>query len=247
MPVDLHDPRALEALVELRALGVAGRNFYARADGGNAPYHARLPGSTEALLLREGAASRLVAADQALRAAGFSLFVLDAYRPIATQRSIWDFFIRLFRARNPGRPAHAIEADTLRFVSDPRDFDRDDARTWPLHATGGAVDVMLMDESGALDLGTAFDDATDAAGTAWFEQRLLDGECPPDDARLAARRVLYWSMREAGFTNYANEWWHYDFGNQMHIFTLRALGEQTGAQAAWYGYVDPPPAADPRP
>ncbi|MCG4287414.1 D-alanyl-D-alanine dipeptidase, partial [Lactobacillaceae bacterium KNUT 0156] len=28
------------------------------------------------------------------------------------------------------------------------------------------------------------------------------------------RRLLYHVMTQAGFTNYIEEWWHFDYGNQ---------------------------------
>jgi D-alanyl-D-alanine dipeptidase len=63
------------------------------------------------------------------------------------------------------------------------------------------------------------------------------GQIGSDDPRLLNRRLLYWTMREAGFTNYPYEYWHYDYGDQMYVLTLRSLGKQDIA-SAWYSYID---------
>ena len=54
-------------------------------------------------------------------------------------------------------------------------------------------------------MGTAFDAFTPLAATA-----ALEGEdCPV----AANRRLLYTAMTAVGFTNYPEEWWHYDYGD----------------------------------
>ena len=78
-----------------------------------------------------------------------------------------------------------------------------------VHSTGGAVDLTIVDPEGReLDMGTGFDDFSDAANTAYFEkngsQEIRDN-----------RRLLYNVMLAAGFTNYPSEWWHYDFGDRF--------------------------------
>ena len=241
IPLDLNDPRSREPLVELRTLGVRGENYYHRADGANAPYNTRLEGSIPDLLLRDGAALRLVRADRSLQARGLRLFVMDAYRPIATQRKIWDFMFDHFRRSEPPLTPREVEAETLKFVSDPRSFDPADPQSTPLHATGGAVDLTLTGLDGeAIDMGTPFDDPSERADLCWFEEKARARELDADDPRLLGRRILYWSLRDVGFTNYPREWWHYDLGNAMHILALRMLGGPQTPAKAWYGYVEPP-------
>ena len=184
--------------------------------------------------------AKLVAqVDQGLKPHGLGLYVLDGYRPIITQVGLWQHFWDHFARKEPRFGEAEIEIETKKFVSDPRAFDRADARTWPLHATGGAVDLTLCDAGGELlDLGTPFDDPSDKAATAYFEMRLREGAITEGDRRLLNRRILYWAMRDAGFTNYLYEWWHFDLGNQMYILSLGLLGERT-PPAAWYGYIEP--------
>ena len=242
IPVDSRDARAAEKLIDVRALGVRGHNFYAQPDSSNAFYDWPIEGAISGLLLRESVAKLVAQVDQALKPHGLALYVLDGYRPIATQVGLWQHFWDHF-ARGDSKLTEAeIEMETKKFVSDPRGFDRADPRTWPLHATGGAVDLTLCDAGGELlDLGTPFDDPSDKAATAYFEMRLAEGAIGDDDPRLLNRRALYWSMRDAGFTNYVYEWWHFDWGNQMYILSSALLGQPT-ATSAWYGYIEPAPA-----
>lgn len=240
VPVDLADPRAWEKLVDMRELGVRCDNYYARTDGDNAPYNQAIEGAISGVLLRESVAARVVQANATLAEAGAALCLLDGYRSIATQSGLWRFFWDYIAKSDPSLTKAEIERQTLTYVSDPRGFDRDNPHTWPLHSTGGAVDLTLCDASGALlDLGTGFDAPTAMTATAWFEEALARGEIAPRDARLLARRTLYWTMREAGFTNYINEWWHFDWGDQLYVFTLDLMGEPLQSGAAWYGYTEP--------
>lgn len=240
IPVDLGDPRAGEKLVDMRELGVHCENYYARADGNNSPYNQAIKGAIPSVLLRESVAARVARANASLAESGLAFHVLDGYRSIATQVGLWHFFWDYIAKRKPSLTEAEIERQTLTYVSDPRGFSRDDPRTWPLHSTGGAVDLTLCDASGELlDLGTGFDAPTEMAATAWFEEALARGEIAPGDARLCHRRTLYWTMREAGFTNYINEWWHFDWGDQLYVFTLDLMGEPLQSGAAWYGYTEP--------
>ena len=45
---------------------------------------------------------------------------------------------------------------------------------------------------------------------------------------LGNRRLLYHVMVSAGFTNYPDEWWHFDYGNQNWAL-------MSGRKAAVYG------------
>jgi D-alanyl-D-alanine dipeptidase len=240
VPFDPLDPRAREKLVDVRELGLRGHNFYARPDDSNTFYDQPIQGAIPQLFLRESVARLLVGVNDGLTRYGLGLYVLDGYRPIETQAGLWKHFWDHFARTEPRLSETEIEQKTRTFVSDPRFFDRSDPRSWPLHATGAAVDLTLCDHAGRLlDLGTPFDDPTDKAATAYFEGCLQRREIGEDDPRLVNRRILYWSMRDAGFTNYLYEWWHFDWGNQMHVATMALLGEPLSSGTAWYGYTEP--------
>ncbi|MFZ4585481.1 MAG: M15 family metallopeptidase [Acidimicrobiia bacterium] len=77
-----------------------------------------------------------------------------------------------------------------------------------------------------LDMGTAFDEMTDLAHADYFAVPRPE---IPDQAQIQRNRSLLRNAMEAvGFTQYDDEWWHYNFGNQM-------WAEANGAPAAIYG------------
>ena len=236
MPIDETDPRGAEPLVLLRDYGLAGDNYYCR-EAGNPPYDGPIEGAIERLLSRKGVADRLVSVNDRLRAIDLELYILDAYRPIECQRGIWDFFWRRFSRELPRCPARALQEIVGRYVSDPRRFDVGDPSTWPVHITGGAVDLTMRRRSTGLivDMGTHIDDAGARSHTDFFERRQLAGNAE-EAAPLTYRRVLYWHMVEAGFTNYPYEYWHYDYGDQMHAL-LQARGHAARAPTAFYGFI----------
>ena len=237
VPVDRADPRAAEPLVQLSDYGIAGSNYYARTDGGNPPYGRRIAGAIDALLARRSVAERLAAANARLRTLGLELYVVDAYRSPECQRGIWDFFWRKFSAAGYASPD--LENQVGRYVSDPRKFDPQDEKSWPLHSTGGAIDATLrpLSASRLLEMGTHIDDASAVSQTSYFELRLASNRLSTaEEAAMRHRRVLFWHMIEAGFTNYSYEYWHYDYGNQMYALLM---GQQKDVvpQAAFYPFI----------
>lgn len=82
----------------------------------------------------------------------------------------------------------------------------------PVHTTGGAVDLTILDNYGReLDMGSFFDEFTDRTYTAYYENEknvLVKNN----------RRLLYNIMTTVGFTNLPSEWWHYDYGDRFWAF-----------------------------
>lgn len=94
------------------------------------------------------------------------------------------------------------------------------------HVSGGAIDLTLGDENGqARDLGSAFDEMSTMSETRYFENNQTENE-----VALLNRRILYNSMTAAGFVNYQNEWWHYDFGNRAWALANNMASTQYGPQ-----------------
>jgi zinc D-Ala-D-Ala dipeptidase len=105
--------------------------------------------------LRPETARALDVAASVVTAQGLRLVLLDAFRPVAVQKILWDF-----------RP-------DPEFVADPK-IGSD-------HSRGTAVDVTLADASAHLDMGTGFDvatpqshhDRTDICATARKNREIL--------------------------------------------------------------------------
>lgn len=167
----------------------------------------------ERCFVRRETALRLSRAAELLPA-GYRLKILDAWRPFALQAELFDVYsekiIRDFTLAD--LPEDERNAFIARFVSHPVE-DRDIP---PVHTTGGAVDLTIIDENGTdLPMGTAFDDFTEKTDTAWFEKG-------GDTAVRDNRRLLYHVMTEAGFTNLPSEWWHFDYGDRFWAYYTKS-------------------------
>ena len=247
VPVDRTDPRSEEPLVDLADYGIAGSDFYARDDGLNAPYGRCFASATGQVKARRSVAEHLAQVNAGLRALGVEVYVLDAFRPLSLQQELWDFFFdRAKRVLD-----HPSETDCVAFAgeycSDPRHFDPDNPRTWPAHFTGGSIDLTLRGRQSRepLFMGGIFDDPDPLSHTAFYEKLLIERGGRDKDLALSHRealrnrRLLYWSMIEVGFSNYAFEWWHFDLGTQMWVVNSDwEAAVKPPPQHAWYGPVE---------
>jgi zinc D-Ala-D-Ala dipeptidase len=187
-----------------------------------------VPHSLDCCYCRQGVAHKLAQMSDWLHTLNLTLIVWDAWRPVTVQKALYDAYKERLRHEHPNVSEDELDAKTRRFVAFPS---CDPARPSP-HLTGGAVDVTLGDAAGReLLMGTGFDDFSDCAATRYYEvlqaQRSLAEQ---ELGFLRSRRLLVHLMTQAGFMNYPEEWWHYDFGN-------RRWAAQT-SQPALYGPVE---------
>ncbi|GAA1656082.1 M15 family metallopeptidase [Nonomuraea maheshkhaliensis] len=163
--------------------------------------------------LREGVLRRLEQA-QGLLPDGYHLLIVEGYRPVATQRRIFDEY----RATLTGlTPAESYVAAS-RYVSP--------VEVAP-HTAGAAVDLTLCSPDGTeYDMGTQVNDNPEQS----------DGACYTaapgisDDAR-AHRKLLAAALEPAGLVNYPTEWWHWSYGDRYWAMS-------TQAEHALYGPVE---------
>ncbi len=224
VPIAFDGAANAEPLSEAAAFGLAGQNFYANPR--NPPYYHRIPGSIDAIVLRDGAARRLQSVNTHLAAADLELFIFDAWRPQAVQIYFHDQWLPAeLKRRNPALEGDALLAEVETYWAAPSAGE--DAPS--PHSTGGAVDLTIRWRGGdPLWMGSLFDDASAIAHTAHFEGAATDAafSFSAEEAR-ANRRLLYWLMRDAGFASNPTEWWHFSYGDQM-------WAQLTGADAALY-------------
>lgn len=263
IPFDSAHSRANEPLVDLSDYNIAGESYYARKDGKNTPYNKPLDGSLRQIWVRQSIADMLGEVNKLLAPYEVEIFALDGYRTIACQQALWNFFDEYISQNMPHAPREEQIKALLSYVSDPRGFDANDSTTWPVHSTGGAIDVTLRAlKSGVLcDMGAEFDTMSEVSHSDYFERALESGEITETEPALMNRRVLHWAMKKAGFVNYPLEFWHFDWGDRMYVKNLDLLTqmgygyektgfEKTGyeksgterPQKAWYGTL-PAPAA----
>jgi D-alanyl-D-alanine dipeptidase len=225
--IDLAGDLASEPCLEAGDAGIAGVNYYSSQF--NPPYGHVIPGSIAELYLRRSVAAKLKQVNERLRPMGVEIYLFDAWRPQAVQHYFHDhWFPEWLRKRRPDLSGQMLIAEVEKYWSAPTAGEGSPSP----HSTGGAVDLTLIFSSTRqpLFMGGMFDDVTDSAWTDWFEH--AEPKSMSGEAARANRRLLYWTMTEAGFANNPTEWWHYSWGDQM-------WARLTGAPAAHYGACNP--------
>ena len=142
---------------------------------------------------------------------GYRFYLFDTYRPFLLQEELYRGYsgqvIRQFHLEDASEEEQQKKIAT--FVSVPRK----DPDYPPVHTTGGAVDLTILDEKGRfLNMGSGFDEISERSNTVFFEEQT--GE----EGIRENRRLLYYVMGKAGFTNLPSEWWHYDYGDRFWAF-----------------------------
>lgn len=241
-PVNRGNKKYGESLVKASDFALAADSYYARKDGWNAPYRRRIPNAAVEVMIRKTVAQKLIAVNRELETYGVEVLILDGWRSIEVQKSLWNYFVDVARKKLGRASQYQCDSYAAKYCSDPRLFKINDESTWTVHITGGAVDLTLKrkgtDEQ--LFMGSIFDDASPVSSTAFFEKKTSQSESEVEAKRN--RRLLFHAMTSAGFTNYPNEWWHYDFGDQMWSMVKHM---QSGkAEPAFYGPVTPDSSSD---
>jgi D-alanyl-D-alanine dipeptidase len=135
----------------------------------------------------------------------FRLKIWDPWRPRAVQHAIYQRYWSQLRAEQPSWTEERLREQVGTFVTFPGDPHR-----IPPHATGGAVDLTLANvEGNDLDMGTEFDHFGVEAASLFYEH---------DHANPVIRRnrrLLRDAMEAEDFRIDDDEWWHFDYGNQL--------------------------------
>jgi D-alanyl-D-alanine dipeptidase len=102
--------------------------------------------------------------------------LLDAYRPVACQQALRNFYWRRFGKDTARADDAALAEHVSHYLSDPRFSDPKHPRTRPAHATGAALDLTLRaTKTGELlNMGTRFDDMSTASHRRNFVARYAD-------------------------------------------------------------------------
>lgn len=171
-------------------------------------FNKNLFGSTDNCYVRLGVAKMLKKALEHLPKQ-LTFKVYDAWRPVTVQQSLYDSYYKIVAGIHQDWAKSDIEFETKKFVSAPSY----DIENPSVHTTGGAIDLTIcnISDGSELDMGTAFDDFSPKTNTAFFENHV-------NEEVRNNRRLLYWAMISAGFTNLPTEWWHYDYGDSFWSF-----------------------------
>ncbi len=166
-------------------------------------YFSRELSSDRRVPLRRGVVERLVAVQSKL--GGRKLKIWDGFRPRPVQKLLFDEFHSRLVAEHPEWTEERLRQEAGMFVVDPGVSGR-----IPPHATGGAVDLTIVDASGQeLDMGTGFDHFGPEAAPHYFETENASATVRDN------RRLLRETLEAAGFRSHEHEWWHFDYGTQL--------------------------------
>jgi D-alanyl-D-alanine dipeptidase len=169
-------------------------------------------------LLRTSVAERLCRAARCLPE-GYRLAVIEGWRAPHIQRRMYRALWNRFQHEHPDWSETRLKRVVNRF-SAPMD-----RRVPPPHTTGGAVDVMLADASGAvLDHSSPYDPFD-------MHQCSLDAPGLSETARKT-RTILAKALLRGGLTNYPSEYWHWSYGDQGWAY-------RGGHPNAIYGAIEP--------
>lgn len=207
--------------------------------------------SEKSAYLRKEAYDKLLQA-QKLLPNGYFFKILDAWRPFALQEELFYAYrtkiIEEFSIQN----LSSFEQDQFvkRFVSLPKNT----PLLPPVHTTGGAIDLTIVDKNGnELPMGTYFDEFTDRTNSNYFEKNIPNKALLSDISKINIsiildrnknfanlsleeqniqialnRRLLYNIMTSVGFSNLPSEWWHYDYFDRFYAFYTNTSSHYEG-------------------
>ncbi|MFT8469328.1 M15 family metallopeptidase [Oenococcus sp.] len=188
-----------------------------------------LDGALPDLYARERVYQQLLKA-AALLPTGYKFVIFDAWRSIATQMALFEKMKGFVLRDHPDFDDKQVTTAARRIVALPA---TDIEKPSP-HNTGASLDLSIADASGRLlDMGGNFDDAGAYSRTDFYEDHT---DTPQDQQAQENRRLLYQLMITAGFSNYIEEWWHFDYGNQNWAYALgkdHALFGATSPKFPW--------------
>ncbi|OLP17134.1 D-alanyl-D-alanine dipeptidase [Leptolyngbya sp. 'hensonii'] len=177
-----------------------------------APYGGKSP-----YFLRQGVLASLIAAQQLLQEQypGWQIQIFDAYRPIAVQQFMVEQALAELAHTRGLVAATLSQPDRQVLLQEVYQFwalPSQDPATPPPHSTGAALDITLVDATGAIvTMGSPIDEISPRSLPNHFaESSDLAGQTYHQH-----RQILRSVMESIGFRQHPNEWWHFSLGDQM--------------------------------
>lgn len=160
--------------------------------------------TSEKMFLRKGVADKL-AEIQASFDGKYRFKIWDGHRPRSVQDAIYNDYYESLKKENLDWTDDALHHATEQFVTKATTQKR-----IPPHSTGGAVDLTLVDsEENELDMGTVFDFFGPEAAALYYEENEISEKVRSN------RQLLRELMIAGGFAMDDDEWWHFDYGDQL--------------------------------
>ncbi|MDE5800105.1 MAG: hypothetical protein K2H74_03660, partial [Paramuribaculum sp.] len=150
---------------------------------------------------RTGLIAKLYQVDEALHKEGYRLGIYEVLRDQDTQLSRRNSEYAIIRSQHPEYDEAKVQSVLDSRVSNITGSDTGG------HQTGGAIDCTLCAPDGSpLDMGTEY---------LGFNHRTITDSPDLTTEQKRNRDILCRVMRNAGFVNFPNEWWHFSYGDKM--------------------------------
>lgn len=176
-------------------------------------YHEWGYGGAEEMYLREGTLALLRKAKKELPK-GLNFKLWDCYRPVKVQQALFENCKKSVKEKHPKWSEEQVFNEARKFIAIPGKEGE-----VPPHNTGGTADLTLVTDSGEeLNMGTEFDEFGEECHPEFFHE--IAGRTPEEDAIVRNRDVLTHAMTSVGFRRDIDEWWHFDYGNQLWALEL---------------------------
>jgi zinc D-Ala-D-Ala dipeptidase len=157
----------------------------------------------QTIYIRKSIAEKLNKIQNNLKIYKFKIW--DGYRSREVQNNIYMKFWKELKEKNPKWNTEKLEKEVGVFVTKPNIPSR-----IPPHSTGGAIDLTLVDKNEKeLDMGTVFDYFGKEASSLFYEENKIDQTIRNN------RKILRKVMLSEDFRSDDDEWWHFDYGNQI--------------------------------
>jgi zinc D-Ala-D-Ala dipeptidase len=165
--------------------------------------------------MRKSVYDRLLDA-QALLPDGIEFCLYEGYRSLELQKILFEERYRRVKVQYPAYSHEELFLETTRLVSPIKHLDG--RMNIPPHATGGAIDVYLVDSDGnALDMGMHPKDwMGDITGILSLTQSSVISA-----QAQAHRHMMSDALQRVGFANYPNEYWHWSYGDCYWAYMMQ--------------------------
>jgi D-alanyl-D-alanine dipeptidase len=151
---------------------------------------------------------------QTLLPANLRLCVNEGYRSHKSQDLLFKHRLNQIKAANPAFSYTEAFAETAKLISPVTNLDGT-VNILP-HATGGAIDVYLVNDKGkAVDMGLYPKDWR--RSDIYKNQSRIDSEVISEEARYYRDQMAY-ALAAVGFVNYPNEYWHWSYGDSYWAY-----------------------------
>lgn len=171
-----------------------------------------IPNNTDYTKMRRSVYNKLIEAQKMLPD-GLKLCIYEGYRSLNLQEHLFNNRYDEVKKQHPNWSHKDIFIETTRLVAPVVNLD--ESHNIPPHATGGAIDVYLINgKREVVDMGICVED--------WMKD--LDGSISQtnsvkisDQAKMY-RNIMSSVLTKVGFVNCPTEYWHWSFGDRYWAY-----------------------------